>query len=95
MNRTQQVGIAPANHKHANNFIHIFAGADWPIVPEDAAEQPMRAQIIRNDFEGPVGNSNLSDMRGNSAGRIGTKWFFNTDFKMAISLFGVICGIII
>ena len=51
--RTQQVGIAPANLIHANNYSHTFERADWPIVPEVAAKgqgAPVRAQMLRIPF---------------------------------------------
>ena len=53
---------------------------------EAAAGQSVRAQIFRIVFEGPIGNSQYSEVRVSSAEHIGTKRFFNTGHKMAISV---------
>ena len=45
---TNATGNAPENHMHANNCIHTFARADWLIVIEAAAGQPVRDQILRS-----------------------------------------------
>ena len=57
MSELYATGIAPANHIHANNYVHTFARANWPIVTEAAGgQQPARAKIFSIDFEGPIGN---------------------------------------
>ena len=60
---TVPTGIAPANHIHANEYIHTFARADWPIVTETAAGQPARVHILRIGLKGPIGNSNFLEVR--------------------------------
>ena len=82
MSEPYATGIAPAN----NNYASCLARADWPIVTEAAAGKPVTVQILRIDFEGPIGNSNSSEVRVSSAERIGTKRLFNRDCKMAISV---------
>ena len=86
MSEPHATGIAPATYIHGKNYIHTFTRADWPIVTEAAVGQPVRTQIIRINFEGPIGNSTFSDVRVSSAERIGTKKFFNTGCKIAISV---------
>ena len=72
MNEPYTTGIAPANHIRTFNYIHTFARADWPIDTEVASGPLVRAQILRIDFEGRIGNSNFSEVRVSSAERIGT-----------------------
>ena len=86
MNRTQQVLHQPITFTLTTTYIHTFAPAEWPIVTVAAAGQPMRAQILPIDFEGPIGNSNLSEVRVLSAERIDTERCFNTGYKMASSV---------
>ena len=92
MSKSFATGIAPATHIHANNYIqlHTYIRADRPIITEAAAGPLVRVQILRIPLrtKGRIGNSNFSKVKVSSAELIviKTKRFFNTGYKMAISL---------